>query len=189
MNDERPIEESDGPDKPKHPERDRRTRRAAAAARIEQQASWVDLQVRQALARGDFDDLPGLGRPLPDLGAEHDPDWWLKRLIERENVTGVLPPALQLRKDDAELDALLDGLGAESAVRREVEDFNERVREARYQPLGGPPMVTRQRDVDDEVERWRTRRAATTPGRTEDCGQPTHARSSRRWRWPRRRRE
>lgn len=144
------------------PERDRdrddRTGRSAAAARMQHQARWVDLQVQRAVERGEFDDLPGFGKPIEGLGADHDPDWWLKKLVERERVTGVLPPALQLRKDDAELDGRLDALSRESDVRRELEEFNERVRAAFYQPLGGPPLVTQRRDVEAEVERWRERR-------------------------------
>ncbi len=45
-------------------------------------------------------------------------------------------------------------------MRAELEDFNDRVRKARIQPLGGPPMITQERDVDAEVERWSARRAA-----------------------------
>ena len=60
--------------------------KAAAAARIQQQQTWVDLQIRQAMERGDFDDLPGTGKPIEDLGGEHDPDWWLKKLVEREQI-------------------------------------------------------------------------------------------------------
>ena len=56
------------------------------------------------MERGDFDDLPGYGKPIEDLGVEHDPDWWIKKLVEREQIA-ILPPALALRKDDAELDA------------------------------------------------------------------------------------
>ena len=48
--------------------RSRAADRAAARARIEQQQTWVDLQVRQAMERGDFDDLPGTGKPIRDLG-------------------------------------------------------------------------------------------------------------------------
>lgn len=140
--------------------RDRRTGKAAAAARIQQQHTWVDLQVRRAMERGDFDDLPGAGKPIRGLGTEHDPDWWVKQLIERERITGVLPPALQLRKDDAELDARLDALASETEVRREVEDFNARVIRARYTPVDGPPLITMPRDVDETVERWRERRRA-----------------------------
>ena len=138
--------------------RDARTGRSAAAARIEQQQTWVDLQVRQAMARGDFDDLPGAGKPIPDLGTQHDPDWWVKQLIERERITGVLPAALQLRKDDAELDGRLDALASETEVRREVEDFNARIIRARYTPVDGPPLITMPRDVDETVDRWRERR-------------------------------
>jgi len=141
------------------PDQDRRTGSSAAAARIQQQAHWVDLQIKQAMERGEFDDLPGYGKPIEGLGAGHDPDWWVKKLVEREQISA-LPPALQIRKDDAELDARLDRMSVESEVRREVEEFNERVRQARYQPLGGPPMITQPRDVEAEVEAWRERREA-----------------------------
>jgi hypothetical protein len=141
-------------------ERDPRTGGDAVRARIEEQGTWVDLQLRQAVARGDFDDLPGYGKPLPDLTGDHDPDWWVKRLIEREQITGVLPPSLQVRREDAELDARLDRLATDEQVRREVEEFNGRVRWALYRPPEGPPVVTRPRDPDVEVERWRTRRQA-----------------------------
>lgn len=153
-------EQRGGPAPRREPERDQRTGRSSAAERIRHQTRWVDLQVQQAVARGDFDDLPGFGKPIEDLGVEHDPDWWVKKLLEREQVTGVLPPALAVRKDDAELDGRLDRLSAEAEVRREVEEFNARVRAALFQPLGGPPMITRQRDSDAEVAAWRDRRAA-----------------------------
>jgi hypothetical protein len=133
-------------------------RRAAAEARIKHQGRWVEMQIDAAIRRGDFDDLPGLGKPIEGLGTEHDPDWWLKKVIEREQVTGVLPPALALRKEDAELDARLDRLHRDDDVRRVLEEFNARVRKALYQPLGGPPLITRQRDVEAEVDRWRSRR-------------------------------
>ncbi len=147
-------------------ERDRRTGRDAAAARIQHQARWVDLQIQQAMERGEFDNLPGAGKPLGDLGSPYDRDWWLKKLIEREQITGVLPAALQLRKDDAALDTELDRETAESVVRKLVEEFNRRIIEARRQLQGGPPVVTKTRDVETEVRRWRERRAARRRGGT-----------------------
>ena len=144
------------------PARDDRTGRSAAATRIAQQATWVDVQVRQAMERGDFDNLPGQGKPIEGLGAQHDPDWWVKKLVERENIA-LLPPALALRKEDAELDGRLDRINVEAEVRREVEDFNARVRKAIYTPPtgpSGPPVITRQRDIDAEVDAWRDRRTA-----------------------------
>lgn len=161
------------PRRPRKPgrgrERDPRTGSDAAGARIQNQARWVELQVQQAMERGEFDDLPGRGKPLGDLGSLHDRDWWLRKLIEREQITGVLPEALQLRKEDAELDALLDRETAERRVREKIEDFNRRVVAARRQLQGGPPVVTATRDLDAEVERWRERlQARRQPaGRTQ----------------------
>src|SRR6478672_8585766 len=140
-------------------ERDERTGRSAAAARIQHQSSWVDQQIRIAMERGDFDDLAGYGKPIEDLGVEHDPDWWVKKLVERENLA-LLPPALALRKEDGELEERLDRITAETDVRRELEGFNKRVVETRRQLQGGPPVVTPTRDVDAEVAAWRERRAA-----------------------------
>ena len=137
-------DEADDDDAPRH--------------RIEQQTLWVDRQVRAAMARGEFDNLPGAGKPL-NLPDRHDPDWWVKALIEREKITGVLPPALGLRREDAELDAELDRLGSEEEVRRTLADFNQRVVAARRQLEGGPPVVTPLREVEDEVNAWRQRRA------------------------------
>jgi len=133
--------------------------KAAARARIAQQQTWVDLQVRQAMERGDFDDLPGAGKPIADLGEHHDPDWWIKKLVEREHVA-LLPPSVALRKEDAELDSTLDKLNVERDVRRHVEDFNQRVVAARYRLPEGPPLVTMPRDVDATVAAWAERRTA-----------------------------
>ena len=150
---EQPTEE------PRETPQTRASSKAAARARMEQQHTWVDLQVRQAMERGDFDDLPGAGKPIPDLGQEHDPDWWIKKMVERENIA-VLPPSLQLRKEDRELDDRLDKVVSESEVREVVEDFNERVIAARYGAPAGPPLITMPRDVEATVEAWRERRNA-----------------------------
>ncbi len=162
--------------------RDPRTGADSVAARIHQQSTWVDLQLRQAVARGDFDDLPGFGKPLTRLSSEHDPDWWVKQLIEREQITGVLPPSLLVRKEDGELDRRLDALATEQLVRQAVEEFNARVRWALYRPPEGPPVLTRQRDPEEEVARWKDRRARAAEQRRagrQPSPAPTGARSAR----------
>ncbi len=121
-------------------------------------SAWVEIQVQQAMRNGEFDNLPGAGKPIPGIDAPHDPDWWLKRLIERERIT-VLPPALALRKEDAELDAVLDRESRPAEVRRILEDFNARIVDARRQLQGGPPVITPLRDVDEQLEAWKQRRA------------------------------
>lgn len=180
---------AESPDRrPREPERDERTGGSAAAARIQHQTHWVEQQIRRAQERGDFDNLPGMGKPIEGLGTDHDPQWWLKKLVEREQVTGVLPPALQLRKEDAELDDRLDTITDEERVRTAVEEFNAAVRRAIYTPPVGNqpafPVVTRQRDVDGEVERWRARRTARIEAQRAELARRPPPPAPRRW-WQR----
>lgn len=46
----------------------------------------VERQIRAAIERGDFDHLPGAGKPIPDLAREYEPGWWAKRFLERVKV-------------------------------------------------------------------------------------------------------
>lgn len=123
-------------------------------------AAAIETAIQVAIRRGEFDDLPGAGKPIQGLGAQHDPDWWIRRKIETENLTGLGPPAIMLRSEDRGLDAQLDLLGRETDVREVLEDFNRRVVEARRQLQGGPPVVTPTRDVEAEIAAWRLRRSA-----------------------------
>jgi len=154
---------------------------AAARRSMDLRAQYVEVRLQQAMRNGDFDDLPGAGKPIENLGEVHDPDWWIRRKIERENITGLGPPALTLRTEDAGMDARLDDILSEREVRETLDDFNRRVIEARRQLLGGPPVVTPLRDPDAEVERWRQRREArratepAKPARASDRAQRLHA--------------
>ncbi len=124
-----------------------------------ERAAFVETSIQQAIRRGEFDDLPGAGKPLR-LGSSHDPDWWIRRKIETEQLTGLGPPALTLRVEHAEMADRLDAIAYESEVREAVIDFNRRVVEARRQLLGGPPVVTPTVDVDAVVTAWTERRRA-----------------------------
>ncbi len=156
---------------------------AAARRSIEQRAKFVEVSIQQSIRKGDFDDLPGAGKPIEDLGEVHDPDWWIRRKIQRENLTGLGPAAFTLRTEDAAMDDRLDAMTSEREVRETLDDFNRRVIEARRQLLGGPPVVTPVRDVDAEVERWRARRQA----RRSDSEQREEHPAKLRWRGERRR--
>ncbi|WP_426321644.1 DUF1992 domain-containing protein [Microbacterium sp. E-13] len=162
--------------------------RAARAYSAADRAAVVETAIQQAMRRGEFDDLPGAGKPIPGLGETHDPDWWIRRKIEREQLTGLGPPALRLRVESAELEARLDALAREDEVREALEDFNRRVIEARRQLLGGPPVVTPTRDVETEVAAWHRRREARAAQIAQIAQDETDAASSRRrpwWRRPR----
>jgi hypothetical protein len=132
---------------------------AAARESMSRRAHFVEISIQQAMRRGEFDDLPGAGKPLR-MRDTHDPDWWIRGKIERERLSGLGPPALTLRTEDAHMDERLDALASEAAVREHLDDFNRRVVEARRQLQGGPPVITPTRDVDAEVRRWAARRTA-----------------------------
>jgi hypothetical protein len=155
----RDIPEADRPE-PDEPETNQ-----AGQSMMEARAQYVEISIQQAMRRGDFDNLPGTGKPLAGLGDINDPDWWIRRKIEREQITGLGPPALTLRTENAALDDRLDTVATEPEVREILGDFNRRVIEARRQLLGGPPVVTPVRDVDVELTRWRQRRAAVAAER------------------------
>lgn len=141
----------------------------AAEAKLRQQRAAVDeaaraeYLVRDAMAQGKFDNLKYAGKPIPGLGEVYDPDWWVKGLLQREDLSGLGPTAILLRTEDAGLDARLDTQFGEAKVREIIADFNARVIDARRQLQGGPPVVTKTRDADVEVARWRERRAAAAP--------------------------
>src|SRR6476661_350693 len=71
-------------------------------------AAKAEYLIRDAMAQGKFDNLKYAGKPIPGLGEAYDPDWWVKGLLERENLTGLGPKAILIRSEDAGLDALLD---------------------------------------------------------------------------------
>jgi hypothetical protein len=123
-------------------------------------ARRAEYLIRDAMAQGKFDNLKYAGKPIPGLGDAYDPDWWVKGLIQRENISGLGPKAILLRTEDAELDGRIDAQFTEKQVRDILADFNARVIDARRQLQGGPPVITKTRDVETEVVRWRERRAA-----------------------------
>ena len=121
--------------------------------------SWVEAQIRVAQEQGAFDNLPGAGKPLPDIGQEYDPLWWVKQLVQREQLS-VLPPSLELnRKVESEL-AAIDKLPDEAAVRRRVAALNAEIGRINATVVEGPPTRLGKLDADLVVARWRQTRSA-----------------------------
>ena len=143
--------------------------------------------IREAQERGEFDDIPGAGKQLTNLGDPDDALWWVRRFVEREHLdlTGALPPALQLRKEAAGYPDSLTDLRTEAAVREVLEDFNRRVRRDRLRPPepGLPQLLAPTVDVDAMVERWRELRAASPPPEVDPPVTTGEARSRRRRWW------
>ncbi len=121
--------------------------------------TWIDAQIRVAREQGAFDNLPGAGKPIPNLDREYDPLWWVKQLLQREQVS-ILPPSLELlRKVEKEL-AAIEKLDDEAAVRRRVGALNAEIAKVNATVLEGPPTRLSKLDVDKVVARWRQTRSA-----------------------------
>jgi len=131
----------------------------------------IDQQIRAAQARGEFDDLPGFGKPLAHDAAPYRPDWWLHEVVQREGAgVHVVPLPLALRKLADELAAGAEKLSTERAVRDAVADYTERAAKARLLPQVGRPVVLPPLDADEIVAAWRARRAEKAAGRDADGG-------------------
>ncbi|MBT2234556.1 MULTISPECIES: DUF1992 domain-containing protein [unclassified Nonomuraea] len=119
--------------------------------------SWIDRQIREATERGEFDNLPGAGKPLPDLDKPYDEMWWIKQKVRSEGLSMPLPPTLALRKAAEEALAEAAGARSETEARRIVEEINARIREAIRTGLQGPPLNLMPYDVERVVSEWRDR--------------------------------
>ena len=123
--------------------------------------SWIDRQIREAQERGEFDNLRGAGEPLKGLDGRHDENWWIKGLLERENLRPPLPGSLLLRKQAREIGEFVADCTTEDQVRELVQDLNSRILDARRRGIDGPTIVIADVDADRVVREWRERRAAS----------------------------
>ena len=116
--------------------------------------TWIDAQIRVAREQGAFDNLPGAGKPLPNLDQAYDPLWWVKQLIQREQVS-MLPPSLELRRKVEKELAAIEKPDDEAAVRHRVAALNVEIAKVNATVMEGPPTRLSTLDVDKIVERWR----------------------------------
>jgi hypothetical protein len=121
---------------------------------------WVEAQIKRAQNAGEFDDLPGAGKPLK-LAEQHDPDWWVKDFIRREDVEteALLPPAVQLRKEKQQVHEKVRAMRRESEVRDYLADLNQRIRIS-IRDTTGPVVPTGPVDEDVVIAQWRMERPA-----------------------------
>lgn len=124
---------------------------------------WVDRQIEQARERGEFDGLPGAGKPLPKpTGNDAATDWVLREVRKGGHDTkALLPPALALKREVQELPDRLAGERTERQVRDVVEDLNHRIRQAYLNHHTGPPLTVALVDVEEAVADWRRSRASS----------------------------
>src|ERR687897_2523432 len=109
--------------------------------------TWVERRIREATERGEFDNLPGAGKPIEDLDKPHDELWWVRQKLRREDFA-YLPATIALRKEAEEALEAASRAGSEAEVRRIVADINARIVEGNRKAASGPPLNLMPFDVE-----------------------------------------
>ena len=99
--------------------------------------SWIDRQIRQARERGEFEDLPGTGQPLPDLDRPFDELWWVKEKLRREELS-YMAPSVALRQHVHDALQAASRAKSEAEVRRLIAEVNEQIRDANRKARATP---------------------------------------------------
>ncbi|MEU2614040.1 DUF1992 domain-containing protein [Micromonospora sp. NPDC007271] len=154
----------------------------------------VEAQIRSAQERGEFDNLPGAGKPIPGRDLPYDESWWIKSFLERERIPGdlLLPTPLQLRRRVERLPGEVRDLPTEESVRTVVAALNREIVDFLRSP-SGPRVAVRPVNVEETVRRWREERERAAAERVTTAAVAGTATASvrvrrRRWRLPWRRR-
>jgi hypothetical protein len=112
---------------PQQPHDGRTPSRSASPTDDLLRQSFIERKIQEAIDAGEFDDLPGSGKPIGDLDITYDPTWWVRKWVTRERVRDAADelrrtvrrevPRLRLR-DDEHARARLDQL------RKAIEEIN-----------------------------------------------------------------
>jgi hypothetical protein len=141
--------------------------------------TWIEKQISDAAERGAFDNLPGLGKPLPPPDGDVAETWaidWARR--EGLSTREMLPTPLKLRAESARLAENVQLLKSEQDVRDAVGELNHRIMEWRRIPIG-PPIFVRLVDETDMLRRWQAAQQAAADLPAADA----QAQSARRGRF------
>lgn len=116
--------------------------------------------IREATERGEFENLSGAGKPLRNLGRRQD---WVSDWVQREDLSGVLPPEMALRREAERIVETVELERTEDRVREVVAELNRRIREMRLRPPSGhhrgPESFLRTVSAERVVAEWQQRRA------------------------------
>jgi hypothetical protein len=124
--------------------------------------SWIDRQIKRARERGEFEDLPGSGRPLPDLDSPFDELRWVKNKLRREQLS-YMSPSVALRRQLHDTLQAASSAASEAEVRKLIAEINERIREANGKGIRGPSLMLTPIDAERVVREWRRRRSHPEP--------------------------
>ena len=120
--------------------------------------SFAERRVRDAIEAGDFQNLPGFGKPIPDIDEPWDENSWVRKKLKAEEVRA-LPPILEARLRIERFLQELAAIPTEYEVRRRLVELNEFVRSAHFSHIAGPADGVRPLDESVVLADWRRRRS------------------------------
>ncbi len=86
----------------------------------------VEKRIQEALERGDFDDLPGQGKPMEFEDDSMVPED-LRLAYKVLKNAGCLPPELQLKKEIRQMEDLLESIPDEREKYHQIKKINYRI--------------------------------------------------------------
>ena len=114
--------------------------------------SWVDRQIDEAQKKGEFDNLPGKGQPLPGVDGQYSEDWWLKDKIRREKLDVTPATLISRRRVEDWMETYLT-LPSIAQLRTQADHLNEAIEKANQTDLG-PLLPQPLIDIDARVAEW-----------------------------------
>ncbi len=119
-------------------------------------------RIRQAIQRGEFDDLPGSGKPLVLEDDGHIPDD-LRMAYKVLKNADCLPPELELKKEIKTAEELLGSLKDEAEKYRQIRKINYLVMKLNVMRKGSVQWEERQRYYEKIVEKMGTSKGTEKP--------------------------
>jgi hypothetical protein len=123
--------------------------------------TWIERKIRESMDRGEFDNLPGAGQPIPDLARPYDELWWLRKKLRDEQLS-IDPPTLVLRRELDDTLARVKAARSEAEVRRLVAAINEQIVYVNSHTTFGPAPDLAPLNAERIVAEWRKRAGGPT---------------------------
>lgn len=121
---------------------------------------WIEALIHQAEREGKFDCVASAPDPMAgvDPDSADDENWWLKKLIKRENLT-VMPEMLAVKRDVSALRSGLAEVPNERELRARCAELNRRIVAADLENSSPVAKDLAPIDVEQMVGRWRVARS------------------------------
>lgn len=118
--------------------------------------SLVERRIQEAMERGDFDNLPGAGKPLhidepPVLNSDL---WWALKILKQANF---VPDEIRWRKQIDELRVRMHAAQNEQELRRIVREMNTLIMKLNTMGTNRIPTTLTTFNEEKVVAEWRAR--------------------------------